>query len=183
MPDLARAMLAMFELARLTGLRREDRQHLQDVTDAAVGILLEYLRAGDQARVGDVSYRVERITWSDVAPDGREQHHPHGAMALLRDEAVLGALRPGLTRRQQADARTAMRQIRRFGVLPASDKPVAYNLVPATDDDRTDFAEELPQVLEAIGVDVATHAAELRARAEQIARVLLGERETSNGRG
>src|SRR5919197_3870720 len=113
MPDLARVMLAMFELARQTGLRREDRQHLQDVTDLAVWTLLEYLRVGDQAQVGDACYRVERVTWSEVTPDSQERPHPHGAMALLRDEAVLGTVRPGLTRRQQADARTAMRQIRR----------------------------------------------------------------------
>ena len=176
MPDLARVMLAMFELARQTGLRREDRQHLQDVTDLAVWTLLEYLRVGDQAQVGDACYRVERVTWSEVAPDGQERPHPHGAMALLRDEAVLGTVRPGLTRRQQADARTAMRQIRRFALLPAAGEPVIYNLVSAIDDDRMDFAEELPAVLEALGVDVATHAAELRQRAEQVVRVLLGDK-------
>lgn len=182
MPDLARVMLAMFELARQTGLRREDRQHLQDVTDLAVWTLLEYLRVGDQAQARKASYRVERITWSEIGPDGQERPHPHGAMALLRDEAVLGTLRHGLTRRQQADARTAMRQIRRFALLPAGDEPAAYDLVPATDEDRMDFAEELPAVLEALGVDVATHAAELRQRAEQVVRVLLGERDRLGGR-
>jgi hypothetical protein len=103
-------------------------------------------------------------------------------MALLRDEAVLGTLRHGLTRRQQADARTAMRQIRRFALLPATDEPATDNLVPANDDDRMDFAEELPAVLQALGVDVATHAGELRQRAEQIVRVLLGERDTQRSR-
>lgn len=182
MPDLARVMLAMFELARQTGLRREDRQHLQDITDLAVWTLLEYLRVGDQAQVGDASYRVERVTWSEIAPGGEERPHPHGALALLRDVAVLGTLRYGLTRRQQADSRTAMRQIRRFGLLPADDEPVTYNLIPATDDDRMDFAEELPEVLEALGADVAAHAAEVRQRAEQVVRVLLGERATSGRR-
>jgi hypothetical protein len=181
MPDLARVMLAMFELARQTGLRREDRQHLQDVTDLAVWTLLEYLRVGDQAQVGDVCYRIERVTWSEVAPNGQERPHPHGAMALLRGEAILGTLRHGLTRRQQADARTATRQIRRFALLPAAER-ATYDLVPATDEDRMDFAEELPAVLEALGVDVATHAADLRQRAEQLVRVLLGERDKPSDR-
>ena len=182
MPDLARVMLAMFELARQTGLRRQDRQHLQDVTDLAVTTLLEYLRVGDQAQVRDAAYRVERITWSETAPDGTERHHPHGAMALLRDEAVLGTLRYGLTRRQQADARTAMRQVRRFSLLPAGHTPVTYDLVPATEEVRLDFAEELPEVLEALRIDVAAHAAELRARTEQVVQVLLGERPAPTGR-
>jgi hypothetical protein len=173
MPDLARVTLAVLELARQSGLRRQDRERFHDAVELVAWTLLEYLRVGDQAQVGDALYRVEQITWPEVDPDGGERPHPHGAMALLRDDRVLGTLRYGLTRRKQAEARAAIRQVRRFAILPTTDDKVAYDLIPATDDDRTDFAEELPEVLQALAVDVTAHAAEFRERTEQVVRILL----------
>jgi hypothetical protein len=173
MPDLARVTLAVLELARQSGLRRQDRERFHDAVELAAWTLLEYLRVGDQAQVGDALYRVEQITWPEVDPDGGERPHPHGAMALLRDDRVLGTLRYGLTRRKQAEARAAIRQVRRFALLPATEDKVTYDLIPATDDDRMDFAEELPEVLQALAIDVAAHGAEFRERTEQVVRVLL----------
>lgn len=176
MPDLARVTLAVLELARQSELRRQDRERFRDAVELAAWTLLEYLRVGDQARVGDALYRVEQITWPEADPDeGRERPHPHGAMALLREDRVLGTLRYGLTRRKQAEAHAAIRQIRRFALLSTADDKVVYDLIPATDDDRMDFAEELPHVLQALAVDVAAHAAEFRERTEQVVRVLLAQ--------
>jgi hypothetical protein len=173
MPDLARVTLAALELARQSELRRQDRERFRDAVELAAWTMLEYLRVGDQAQVRDALYRVEQITWPEVDPDGSERAHPHGAMALLRNDRVLGTLRYGLTRRKQAEARAAIRQTRRFALLPVTEYRVAYDLIPATDDDRMDFAEELPEILAGLAVDVATHAAEFRERMEQVVRVLL----------
>jgi hypothetical protein len=174
MPDLARVTLAVLELARQTGLRRQDRERFHDVVELAVWTLLEYLRVGDQAQVRDVVYRVEQVTWPEVGSDeAQEQPHPHGVRALLREDRVLGTLLGGRTRRKQAETRAAIRQVRRFAVLPAAGDQVVYDLLPATDDDRMDFVEELPDVLQALTIDVATHAAQFRERTEQVVRVLL----------
>jgi hypothetical protein len=174
MPDPARVTLAVLELARQSGLRRQDRERFHDVVELATWTMLEYLRVGDQGRVGNALYRVEQVTWPEVDPGGGERPHPHGAMALLREDRVLGTLRYGLTRRKQAEARAALRPVRRFALLPATDDDkIVYDLIPATDDDRMDFAEELPKVLQALAIDVATHAAEFRERTEQVVRVLL----------
>ncbi len=182
MPDLARVTLAVLELARQSGLRRQDRERFHDAVELATWTLLEYLRVGDQAQVRKALYRVEQITWPEIDPDdGRERPHPHGAMALLRDDRVLGTLRYGLTRRKQSEARAAIRQIRRFALLPTTDDKVTYDLIPATDDDRMDFAEELPEVLQTLAIDVAAHAAEFRERTEQVVRVLLARPRDEDG--
>jgi hypothetical protein len=174
MPDPARVTLAVLDLVRQAELRRQDRERFRDAVELAAWTLLEHLRVGDQAQVGEALYRVEQITWPETdAAQGGERPHPHGAMALLRQDRVLGTLRYGFTRRKQAEARAALRQIRRFALLPAADNKVAYNLIPATDDDRMDFAQELPEVIQALAVDVAAHAAEFTDRAEEVVRVLL----------
>ncbi len=173
MPDPARVTLAVLDLVRQAELRRQDRERFRDAVELATWTLLEHLRVGDQAQVGEALYRVEQITWPEADAEGQERPHPHGAMALLRENRVLGTLRYGFTRRKQAEARAALRQIRRFGLLPASDDEVAYELIPATDDDRMDFAQELPDVIQALAVDVAAHAAEFRDRTEEVVRVLL----------
>lgn len=173
MPDPARVTLAVLDLARQAELRRHDRERFRDAVELAAWTLLEHLRVGDQAQVGEILYRVEQITWAEPDPEGRERPHPHGAMALLREDRVLGTLRYGFTRRKQAEARAAIRQIRRFALAPAADDKVAYDLIPATDDDRMDFAKELPAVIQTLAVDVAAHAAEFRERTEEVVRVLL----------
>src|SRR6266511_4168527 len=153
MPDPARVTLAVLDLVRQAELRRQDRERFRDAVELATWTLLEHLRVGDQAQVGEALYRVEQITWPEADPEGQERPHPHGAMALLRENRVLGTLR--------------------FALLPAVDAKVAYDLILATDDDRTDFAQELPEVVQALAVDVAAHAAEFRDRTEEVVRVLL----------
>jgi hypothetical protein len=173
MPDPARVTLAVLDLVRQAELRRQDRERFRDAVELATWTLLEHLRVGDQAQVGQALYRVEQITWPETDPERRERPHPHGAMALLREDRVLGTLRYGFTRRKQSEARAALRQVRRFAPLPASDDTVAYDLIPATDDDRMDFGQELPEVIRALAVDVAAHAAEFTDRTEEVVRVLL----------
>jgi hypothetical protein len=173
MPDPARVTLAVLDLVRQAELRRQDRERFRDAVELATWTLLEHLRVGDQAQVGETLYRVEQITWPETDPEGRESLHPHGAMALLRQDRVLGTLRYGFTRRKQAEARAALRQVRRFALLPAVDEKVAYDLIPATDDDRADFAHELPEVIQALAVDVAANASEFRDRTEEVVRALL----------
>ncbi len=174
MPDPARVTLAVLDLVRQAELRRQDRERFRDAVELAAWTLLEHLRVGDQAQVGEALYRVEQITWQEADASGAERPHPHGAMALLREDHVLGTLLSGRTRRKQAEARATLRQVRRFALLPAVDDKVAYDLIPATDDDRMDFAQELPEVIQTLAVDVAAHAAEFRERTEEVVRVLLG---------
>jgi hypothetical protein len=173
MPDPARVTLAVLDLVRQAELRRQDRERFRDAVELATWTLLEHLRVGDQAQVGQVLYRVEQITWPEADAQGGERPHPHGAMALLRQDRVLGTLRYGFTRRKQAEARAALRQVRRFALLPAVDDKVSYDLIPATDDDRMDLAQELPDILQALAVEVAAHAAEYRDRTEEVVRALL----------
>lgn len=165
--EFARAITALVALTREVETRQQDRRRLRDASEQVALILLELLRVGDEAAVGQAVYRLEQITWPE-ADASESGPRPHGARALLRDDKVLVAGERGKRGRVQP-----LQLSGQLGRRNGTGSSIAYDLRPASDEDRLAFAREIGGVIEAFRDVIATESGRLRLASAELVDALV----------